>query len=126
LNKKHRNRSSYQFAKLILFVCVILFLLIVHLIGKVNIDVVLIKNDELAEKRESLKKRIDELKVNINKKRGYKRIVNLAKKQGLIFVPPTCISELEVDVNSNIKDSIENKNIFSKLAQAEVSTNDIH
>jgi len=120
LKKRRKKRSSYnQVAKLILFICIILILFIVHLIGKVNMDMVLIKNDELTERRKSLKKRINELKVVINRKRGYKRIVNLARKQGLIFIPPAQISELTVNLDNSNKYVTQTKEILSKLAQCD-------
>ncbi len=116
--KKRGKRTTYnQVAKLILFVCVILILFIVHLIGKVNMDMVLIKNDELTETKKSLKKRINDLKVVINRKRSYKRIVSLAQMQGLIFIPPAQISELKVDLDNSNKFVVETKEILSKLAQ---------
>ncbi|MFO7891538.1 MAG: hypothetical protein R6V04_14510 [bacterium] len=116
MSKKRSKKNTYQFFRLMLFVSIIAVLFIVYLVGKVNLDVVLIKNDELAEKKVSIKKRIDELQVTLNKKRGYKRIVRLARKQGLIFISPSRISEIKVDLDSSIENSSKISKIFSKLA----------
>lgn len=96
---------------------IIVLLFFVYLIGKVNLDVILIKNDGLAEKKVAIEKRIDELKVTLNKKRGYKRIVRLARKQGLIFIAPSRISEIKVDLSNTGKYSSKINEIYSKFAQ---------
>ncbi len=119
MTKKHRKRSSLEFMRVALFFILIIVLLIVHLIGKVNMDVVLIKNDEFSEETQNLKKRIDELKVIINQKKGYKRIVRLASKQGLVFIPPTRIFELEVTMDSTFDKARETKPVMSRLAQCD-------
>jgi cell division protein FtsL len=119
VNKKHKRRNSLRLIRLTIFFFLIIVLLIVHLIGKVNIDVVLIKNDELTVETQNLKKRIDELQVIINQKRAYKRIVSLARKQGLVFIPPTQIFELEVAMDSTIDKIGKPRNILSRLAQSD-------
>ena len=82
-------------------------------------DVVLIKNDELTEETQSLKKRINDLNVIINKKRGYKRIVSLARRQGLVFIPPARLYELEVVMDSSFEESTETRRVLPRLAQCD-------
>ena len=119
MKKKRKRRSFNQLTTLILFLCTILILFIIHLIGKVNMDMVLIKNDELTARKKSLEKSMDELKVVINRKKSYKRIVSLAREQGLIFIPPAHISELEVDFDNSVKYLTDSEKMFSKLARSD-------
>lgn len=61
-------------------------------------DVILRENDSLISKRDSLKYRIDNLKLDLNQKRSYQRITKLAAKEGLIFISPSRIFDLEVNI----------------------------
>ena len=108
MNNKKKRRSSkttrvdgyskqhgmFVFLGLIAFV-----MLLFHLWGKVEIDLVLRENDQLEQKRVKLQREVDELKVQINTKKRYQRIVPLANKQGMRFLSAEDVTVLNVDLS---------------------------
>jgi len=82
---------------LILYFFFFLISLVLFLWGRVHIDFVIQELDVLKVEKQSLLREIDDLRVQINDLQKYKRIVNLAKQQGLVVVDRSNSDYLSVD-----------------------------
>ena len=83
----------------------VLITFVVYLWGKVQIEFILRKNDLLIREKITLQRRVNALRIEVNQKRRYERIVEMAKKQGLDFVSASCLKELPVDLKGLESDS---------------------
>ena len=93
----NRKKVHYK-GKIILFGVVGFVIVLFYLWGKVQINLVLQKNDNLKRRERALQLEIDDLRSQIDAMKSYKRIVELAQKQGLIPLSPSRVAELQVDM----------------------------
>ena len=94
-----KNRKSFSYkSSVILFWLVGFVMVVFYLLGKVQINFVLQENDKLKRQERALQLAIDDLRSQIDAMRSYKRIVELAQKQGLISLSPSRVAELQVDM----------------------------
>ena len=82
-----------------LFFLSVLALTVLYLWGRVQIDFMIRDNDRLSRERLHLQHAVDDLRVEVSTKKGYQRIVTLAKEQGMVFVLASRIQELPVDLD---------------------------
>lgn len=96
-NKRKSASSSYGGG----FVLLIFLGTIVtsfYLWGKVQIDFVLRENDQLNLKRQTVQRELDDLRAQVNALKRYERIVDLAKKRGMVPVTTSNLDQLSVDM----------------------------
>lgn len=96
VRKKRRTNASGS--RSFLFFLVSVTLVVLYLWGRVQIDFVIRENDRLGREVQQLQNAVDDLRVDVNAKKGYQRIVTLAREQGMVFVSASRIEELEVDL----------------------------
>jgi cell division protein FtsL len=99
-NRK-RTQNHYGF---FLFIGFILF--IFHLWGKVQIDFEYRKNQKFNADKLKLEEEIKQLRVQIHSLESYQRITEQAARQGMVFLSPSQIRELPVDLEG-IKSPVE-------------------
>ena len=69
-----------------------------YLWGKVQIDFVLRENDRLNLERQTAQRELDDLRAQVNALKRYDRIVELAKKWGMVPVTTSNLDQLTVDI----------------------------
>ena len=99
-NRK-RTQNHYGFFLFIGFVLVIFYLW-----GKVQIDFEYRKNQAFNADKLKLEEEIKQLRVQIHSLESYQRITEQAIKQGMVFLSPSQIRNLPVDLKG-IKSPIE-------------------
>jgi cell division protein FtsL len=96
----HRKKDDKRQSGGFIFVAFIAFIIAAfYLWGKVQIDFVIRENDVLEQKKRELQRKVDDLRVQINRKKEYQRIVSLAKKHGMVFLSPENMAELPIDMS---------------------------
>jgi len=93
--KRKSSKTTPGFIKFWILVCSAMLLLFVW--GRVQIDFDIQELELMQIEKQSLLRDIDDLHVKINEMQQYKRIVELAKKQGLVFVGRSNHANLAVD-----------------------------
>ena len=71
-------------------------MLVFYLWGKVQIEFIMRQNDELSREKRMLQQKVSALRITVNRKRRYERIVKEARSLGLNFVAPNRLYELPV------------------------------
>lgn len=74
--------------------------------GKVQIDFILRKNDQLRQEKQTFQRELDELRVHVNAMKSYQRIVSLAEERGMVFPSTSNLEYLPVDL-TGIKSVLE-------------------
>ena len=94
-HKKSAAASSSQ-AGFILWIFLVVIMLVFYLWGKVQIEFIMRQNDELSREKRMLQQKVSALRITVNRKRRYERIVKEARSLGLNFVAPNRLYELPV------------------------------
>jgi len=95
----HSVPLPFTRGQFLLWSCITLIMLMLYLWGKVEIDFNVRNADTLNGRIQRLQREVNALQVEVNAKRRYQRIVNLAQAQGLVFIKPGHISVLVVDID---------------------------
>lgn len=94
---KPRGRSgSGGGFSLVVLICLILT--VFYLWGKVRIEFDIRHAEALQEQKIRLEREIKALRVQVDTLKSYPHIVEIARSRGLIFLPPSRIDVLEVDL----------------------------
>lgn len=94
VQKSNRPASG----KGIFFFFIAFILVVFYLWGKVQIDFEYRKNQSLGSEKSKLEKEIKGLRTQIHVLESYQRITELARKQGMVFLSPTRVQKLYVDL----------------------------
>ncbi|MBN2105663.1 hypothetical protein JW835_16615 [bacterium] len=94
---KRRRTSSGGSGILTFYFMLFLISLALFLWGRVHIDFVIQELEIQKIEKQSLLREIDDLRVQINDLQKYRRIVNLAKAQGLVIADRSNSESLMVD-----------------------------
>jgi hypothetical protein len=96
--QKSRSRSRY--AGFLFFWGFWGFVVLVfYLWGRVEIDFIIRENDALLEKKSSLQRSVDDLRIQVDTLKGYHRVVEFVKKRGMVSISANKLSELPVDLD---------------------------
>jgi len=87
----------------VLWLFVVVIMLVFYLWGKVQLEFIMRQNDELSGEKRILQQKVNALRIKVNRKRRYERIVAKARSQGLNFIAPNRLYELRVS-----KEELEN------------------
>ena len=103
-NKKNysenRQRDSAVGGGGLLFFGFVAFVMVAfYLWGSVQIDFNMRENDRLENKRQTLQREVDDLYIQVNKFKSYQRVVELARKQGMVFLSASRLEKLVVDMD---------------------------
>lgn len=96
--RKNRGAVSRHRGGLVLSFVVGFVMVAFYFWGRVQIDFVLRGNDRLEQRKRAFQRELDELRVQVNAMKSYQRIVDLAKKRGMVFVSASRLAELPVDM----------------------------
>ncbi|HHS13489.1 MAG TPA: hypothetical protein ENN03_06935 [bacterium] len=88
-----RFRGTFAFLALI-----VLILTVLYLWGKVRIEFDIRQAEALQEQKIRLEREIKALRVQVDTLKSYNHIVEIARSRGFVFVPPSRIEMLEVDL----------------------------
>ena len=94
--QKPKRRTSNK-GSLFLFIAIIMA--VFYLWGKVQIDFNHRKNQSLTKEKIKLEKEINQLRTQIHSLESYQRITERARKRGMVFLSPTRIQKLPVDLD---------------------------
>ena len=108
---KRKKRNKGRWSVLIFFHFIILGL---YLWGKIEIDFINREINQLEIDKSQLEREIYHLKLCIDQKKQYNRIVPLAKKQKLLFISTNNISKLVVD-HKGLKGSSQNERMDFRI-----------
>jgi cell division protein FtsL len=98
--KPSSGRRGVYRGLLTLIILLDVAIVLAHLWGRVQINFIVRRNEQLEEKKRKLQAEIDDLSAQINNMKSYQRIVKLAKEQGLVFVSTDQLEDLPVDLKN--------------------------
>lgn len=111
---KHKRKKRKK-SRWIILVFSHLIVLGLYLWGKIEIDFIIREINQLETDKNQLEREIYHLKLRIDQKKQYNRIVPLAKKQNLFFISTGNVSKLFVDYRG-LKESTQNGRMEFRIA----------